>query len=194
MNLRPNIQTENLEDPTNYYFFKEYFSNEEIEKIKEIASKRTKIVGSVGGQVVKSYRDSSVRWISLEDDSFWIFDKIEKAILEANNLYKMILTHLEDDIQFTSYKSESQQHYDWHLDVGGGNSSKRKLSCIVQLSSREEYDGGDFLIKRSKEEEILPSGKGDCILFPSYILHKVTPVTRGERLSLVTWSGGTHFY
>lgn len=194
MKLNPTIHSRELEEPTNYYIFGDYFNDKEIGRVHEIASTKEKGEGQIfGGKVDKKYRDSNICWLDYSDDTSFIYDKMESAILEANNaLYHMILTHIEDRIQYTEYSSESKQHYDWHLDYGPGSSSKRKITCVVQLSDPDEYEGGDFLIKVGKGAIQLPKGKGCCIIFPSFLLHKVCPVRKGVRRSLVLWSGGTH--
>ena len=67
----------------------------------------------------------------------------------------------------------------------------RKLSVSVQLNASEEYEGGSFEIDQSGAPNALgPRSKGAMILFPSYVLHRVQPVTGGIRYSLVTWFVG----
>ncbi len=81
--------------------------------------------------------------------------------------------------------------YGWHLDIGPGNSSLRKLSASIQISAAHEYDGGDLELWGSPS---VAREKGTLIVFPSYLLHRVTPVTRGVRFSLVVWATGTSSY
>jgi PKHD-type hydroxylase len=63
----------------------------------------------------------------------------------------------------------------------------------VQLTDGTDYQGGDFEIMRGRDIEQLPKGKGTVLIFPSYLLHRVTPVTSGVRKSLVLWLGGASF-
>jgi PKHD-type hydroxylase len=81
--------------------------------------------------------------------------------------------------------------YGWHQDFGGGIS--RKLSMAVQLSDPSEYDGGALQVMTSGEPQSIPKKRGMIAVFPSYILHQVTPVTRGSRQSLVAWVSGPPF-
>jgi PKHD-type hydroxylase len=69
----------------------------------------------------------------------------------------------------------------------------RKLSISIQLTNPEEYEGGELKLYDSKEETIMDKAQGTLILFPSYVLHEVMPVTKGERNSLVTWVTGKQF-
>ena len=60
----------------------------------------------------------------------------------------------------------------------------RKISLVVFLSDTKDYDGGDF---EFQEEAKIPAEKGSILIFPSFLSHRVTPVTRGLRYSLVNW-------
>jgi predicted 2-oxoglutarate/Fe(II)-dependent dioxygenase YbiX len=75
-------------------------------------------------------------------------------------------------------------HYDWHVDVGDDIYSNRKISASLLLS--DNCDGGDLVLKQGADRPIHME-VGDMVLFPSYVLHKVKPITKGERWSLVTW-------
>ena len=93
-----------------------------------------------------------------------------------------------DKLQFLLY--EQGDHYNWHLDLGNGKHATRKLSIVIPLSSQESYEGGELLIKIADKDIVVPLKQGHAILFPSYILHKVTPVTKGKRFMLVGWMKG----
>lgn len=77
--------------------------------------------------------------------------------------------------------------YGWHLDVGPKRTALRKLSTSIQLSAPGDYDGGDLEIFGSPPVD---RTQGAIIVFPSYLPHRVTTVTRGLRRSLVAWSVG----
>ena len=76
------------------------------------------------------------------------------------------------------------------MDVGGGVALKRKISIVLQLSDPEEYEGWNFELFVNRKITKLPNSKGTVILFPSYCMHRVTPITKGERKSLVLWATG----
>ena len=73
----------------------------------------------------------------------------------------------------------------------------RKVSLTVQLSDPSEYEGGDLEISKGGLSEDsgykMHRGKGTVVIFPSYMMHRVTPVTRGTRRSFVLWVGGSHY-
>jgi PKHD-type hydroxylase len=73
------------------------------------------------------------------------------------------------------------------------NSQIRKLSLTIQLSDPFSYNGGELHLFTGNEPTIIPKEQGKLISFPSYVLHEVTPVTKGERYSLVAWITGPQF-
>ena len=114
-------------------------------------------------------------------------------VVEANktmwnfNLYSVI-----DSIQYTVY-SEGGGHYDWHMDIGPGSISHRKVSVTIQLSDPSEYEGGDLELWYGGGVIQIPKNKGLTVIFPSFSMHRVTPITKGTRKSLVLWLGGEHY-
>ncbi len=82
-------------------------------------------------------------------------------------------------------------HYDWHLDLGVSYPlTMRKVTVAIQLSDPASYDGGDFEALYGKQIDVAPRELGAVVVFPSYVLHRVTPVTRGVRCSLNAWIHG----
>ena len=85
------------------------------------------------------------------------------------------------------------QFYNKHVDFNGNPDTKshtRKLSMSVQLSDKNSYEGGDLIIYYGGEQYIAPKVKGTVIVFDSRLTHEVTPITKGERYSLVKWFHG----
>jgi PKHD-type hydroxylase len=100
------------------------------------------------------------------------------------------LSGFQEPLQIAEY--ESGGHYDWHVDIGADITSGRKISASVQLSDGNGYEGGEleFLNVDSMD---FPRSLGSVIIFPSYLPHRVKPVTRGIRRSLVVWVHGNPF-
>jgi len=113
-------------------------------------------------------------------------------VLEANQIWNFNIHSVIDSIQYTEYL-EGGGHYDWHIDIGPGSINHRKISITIQLSDVEEYEGGDFEIWTGGEFKKLPKKQGTAILFPSFLMHRVTPITKGVRKSLVLWVGGDSY-
>jgi len=69
----------------------------------------------------------------------------------------------------------------------------RKLSLVLQLSDPKDYEGGELILHLSEEPTVVPKKQGYVTIFPSFVLHEVTPVTSGTRHSLVSWISGKPF-
>ena len=156
---------------------------------------------------LKKKRDSNIVWMGEK----WIYKEIQPYIHRANQNagWNFEWDHSES-CQFTKYTKG--QYYDWHCDSWDqpyqkeqgdpSNGKIRKLSVTVTLSDPKDYKGGELEFdfrnldpdkKRNihKCKEILP--KGSLVVFPSFVWHRVCPVTRGERNSLVIWNLGYPF-
>lgn len=116
------------------------------------------------------------------------------AVDANNNLWDFDLISADEKIQYTEYLAEDEGHYTWHQDIGPGMASQRKVSITVQLSESDEYEGGDLEIWRGGNNVVAAErGAGVTVLFPSYLMHRVTKVSKGKRRSFVLWVGGQHY-
>ena len=173
-------------------YYHPIFSKEECEKIIDIGTKRGFLKAIVQKGLNTEIRDSNISWLYPSDDLEWAYRRLTDVIMDLNSKYfKFDLFGFTEGFQFTHYK-EPYGKYKKHVDRGK-NHSIRKLSMSVQLSDPEDYVGGDFMLYEGEEPTILPKEQGKLILFPSYVLHEVKPVTKGERYSLVTWITGPSF-
>lgn len=138
----------------------------------------------------ENYRVSQIAWIPPEPAHHWLYHKLGVLFMQAAGQFGYELEGFLDALQFTEYGAG--QHFDWHMDIGRDQTSLRKLSLTIQLSEPQDYDGGmlDFVGLGSREES---RQRGSATLFPSYMAHRVTPVTRGVRRSLVAWGSGRPF-
>lgn len=150
-------------------------------------------VGGMGEGVVNTdIRKSMVGWMTVCPDTAWIFQRITDAVKSINKeFYQYDLTHMES-IQFTKYEPDSN-FYGKHIDSMYETNSSRKLSVSVLMTDPEEFDGGDLNIYIGDDPMPLPKDRGTALFFPSWSLHEVTPVTRGDRISLVSWICGPKF-
>jgi PKHD-type hydroxylase len=99
----------------------------------------------------------------------------------------------QEPTQLGRYKSTDQGHYDWHMDAGvPKNGQQRKLSISILLSDPSDFEGGELQFKGIEDRKILTK-QGSIVVFPSFIEHKVTPVTKGVRYTAVTWANGPSF-
>jgi PKHD-type hydroxylase len=140
-------------------------------------------------------RDSFVSWLFPNEVTSWIFERMANVVNRMNDeFFGFDLQCMEQGFQFTRYQAPGE-HYDWHVDRGGGHGI-RKLSITVQLSDPDAYEGGDLeLWFGGDQDEALKAerGRGVVTVFPSWVMHRVTPVTAGARHSLVCWVSGPSF-
>ena len=123
----------------------------------------------------------------------WPHKQIDQFAKQANDAkYKYdIQGFLNNDIPLI-LKYEKGEHYDWHIDTGRGLSN-RKLSFIIQLSDSKDYEGGDIEFIGSKVDAKAFRQKGVCIIYPSFLPHRITKVTKGVRHAIVGWIHGPTF-
>ncbi len=183
-----------------YYYFKNAFDEDEIKAIHKLADQVEYQKAVTEGKEeddteLDTVRKSNIKWIPKNEDSEWLYNKIGDMAVEANNeLYKFDLKGMKEEIQYTVYPKDAG-HYDWHMDIGSsGFMMQRKLSCTIELSDHGvDYEGGKLQANKGNGITELPQGKGTATFFPSFFIHRVTPVTMGERRSLVLWIGGDHY-
>ena len=137
-------------------------------------------------------RKTNLAWAEVGTEIFdTVFDYITSANESAGWNYD--ITGMEP-VQLGEYTDGG--HYVWHTDMDNPcmEGYQRKLSCSVQLSDPDTYEGGDLILEDSRGYEFTaPRQKGSVIVFPSFLKHKVTPVTKGVRYSAVGWMRGPAF-
>ena len=136
------------------------------------------------------YRKSRIKWCPQNEEWGWVYGKLHDFIVEANDsMWKFDLSSMNEQIQYTEYYGTQEGGYDWHMDCGIEIQNQRKISVTAQLSDSHEYEGGDLQFNIGKEI-VAHREQGAAIIFPSFYLHRVTPVTKGVRKSFVLWVGG----
>ena len=137
-----------------------------------------------------SLRRSQIAFLGPEQKHAWLYQRIWAAVQVCNPQYFDVdVVGVEPNVQVARYDSSDAGFYDWHFDFGPAK-PERKLSISIQLSSSEDYEGGDLEMLFGKSPTTLDRTRGAFIIFPSFMLHRVTPVTRGTRWSLVAWIHG----
>ena len=169
------------------------FTETECDKIIKLGNKSKLKKGQTGNAIQSDkIRNSDVRFIQPDIASDWIYRRLTDATQHLNNdFFNFDLHGFGEDLQFTKYEAPTG-HYAYHVDSGMGY-KVRKLSSVIQLSDEEDYVGGNLELKLGDEPVILSKKRGTMLLFPSYVLHRVTPVTEGTRYSLVSWVTGPAF-
>ena len=169
------------------------FTADECDRIIELAHFDMTEATTFGG--VTDYRQSSVRFLYPSPATGWMFRRITGIVVAVNNQhFGFDLTGMIEGLQFTRYKPPAG-HYDWHCDMAP-DKAPRKLSLTIQLSDPDGYTGGDLELAAgggNSDVEVVGRERGRAFLFPSWMPHRVTPVTEGVRYSLVAWITGPLF-
>lgn len=181
---------------------KPIFTLPEVDKIiqmGEVNLEDAKIDGTEAA--IQGHRNSSISWFKRGPDTEFIYKPLLQTIYleNVNNSWNFDYDAIED-LQFTTYGPE--QHYDWHADqrsVPYADADEylqgkiRKISFSVLLN--HDYEGGEFefelgLPHEENRTELCQVKTGEAIVFPSFTYHRVRPVTKGKRYSLVGWICG----
>lgn len=154
-----------------------------------------KDAGLVRGATAHQIRRADLVWLDDLPQAAWVLDRMMGAVAEANRAaFGFDLTEFAESPQVARYGAERAGHFDWHSDIGSGAlAAKRKLTIVVQLSDPADYDGGLLEIWPDSALRKAPQDRGTAVIFPSFMLHRVTPVTHGTRWSLTLWSHGPAF-
>lgn len=177
------------------------FTEEELDAICSIGERKppkNSMIGVNSGTLNEKVRNSIISWIEPEG---WLAERLEYIARQLNGKYfGLDLWGFGENFQYTTYKydvkKKIEQHYDWHMDQGSSEGPPRKLSLVLQLSDPSEYEGGELQIMTGNSGslgETCRKQKGIIYAFPSYLMHRVTPVTKGIRRTLVVWISGPKF-
>jgi len=139
-----------------------------------------------------SVRSSKVSWL---DNDSQIKEQMWSYVSQANIKAFGFEILNKSPFQYTEYHASEGGHYDWHTDINwnGDTNFDRKLSVTVQLSDPFDYEGGGFEFNECQSPGIESRAKGTVLVFPSYLQHRVLPITSGCRRSLVAWYEGPRF-
>ena len=168
-----------------------YFETQDLDKGTVIGNPKARVSN------VKFYN-----WDPKNENTAWIFQKMNSVITHINNLYYGFDLNGYTSFQYTEYEAQENGKYDWHMDISLGQIKPnnmidtRKLSVTMCVNEPgDEYEGGEFQINNcnEKECETITTKKGRMIIFPSFMIHRVAPVTKGKRKSIVVWVEGPKF-
>ena len=143
----------------------------------------------VASGVNYQHRRTRIRSIPPDAEHTWIFQRLRQLVSMANQqAFHFQLNELMS-VDVLEYSPDG--YFDWHLDLGTGIFATRKLSLITFLTPPDEYEGGNLCFMDGGAP--LRLAQGTTAIFPSYLLHKVEPVTGGTRFTLVSWAHGPSF-
>lgn len=171
------------------------FTVEQCNTIIKIGRECPKLQGKVfekESDEIADIRKSDISWIPF-DKLTPMYDQLNQVIHQFNNnFFGFEGIQINEPAQYTEYSPGG--FYDWHIDINTTGKTQppiRKISMSVLLSNPSEFEGGDLdLIDPGKKVKL---EQGQAVFFASFLRHKVNPVTKGNRKSLVVWFGGPSF-
>ena len=159
----------------------------DLHKDSQNPHKEGRVISDGDNVVNLNTRDVDV-WVIHENNRF-IDELLIKAALEVNKDYGFQISGIIERPQLLKYEAPSKG-YDWHVDIGAGDASTRKISISILLN--DDYRGGELGFFAEKSQYIKPD-RGMAVCFPSFLPHCVMPVEKGTRWSLVSWINGEPF-
>lgn len=178
----------------NWVYADNIFSPDEckiiIEKFKDKLEQ-----GTIGNNDrLEEIRQSKIHLLQSNDnENKWIFEKIAGAVLYLNQQFFNFDIEKIETLQFSEYDESYKGFYEKHIDMMYQSVGFRKLSFTILLSNDKDYEGGELLLHYDIEPAVTRQEQGGIVMFPSYTLHEVKPVTKGTRYALVGWVWGPRF-
>ena len=175
--------------------WKDLFTPQELDAIEACGDGLMPMRAEIGGRKnTDQLRITRVAWMERGPETAWLYARLEEAVLHLNaEFYKFDLFGLSESFQYTVYDGVEGGHYNWHVDLGAENVEPRKISLSLQLTDPSRYEGCNLVLEAGDGPYAAEKARGTLIAFPSYVLHRVTPIESGVRKSLVIWVSGPEF-
>lgn len=171
----------------------DFLTSEECETLIEIT---TVIKGENPGAINKGPDYRKVQAIPLHalgSKITWLTDRIQQAVRDFNyQFYRFDISAL-DGLSLCTYNAEQGSQYRAHNDCAINDGLMRKLTVVIQLTDPSEYQEGTTVVLDGEEQIPLKKERGSINIFPSFLTHRVDPITQGTRHALVTWVAGPPF-
>jgi PKHD-type hydroxylase len=174
------------------------FSAAELDRLERHCDGLALEQARVTGDGYNSIRTTRVAWVHRNSEiTEHLYGKMEEIVLRLNS------EHFRSDLsglttlQYAVYSQSEAGYFDWHIDYGRDASDPaqepRKITLSVQLSDAASYDGCDLEVRAAHLVDVAPRQRGTLVAFRANALHRVTPITRGMRKSLVAWAAGPEY-
>lgn len=182
-------------DDYSVYFALNFLSKEECDKILNL---KTVIQPSSATtpDADTNIRKSTVYWLDHDKSTDWIYQKLGSKILEINRLhFGFDLSGILEPLQVAEYNSDENGQYIWHTDFHTKTpmNVQRKISLSINLTDDGAYEGGNIEHFHINYPAVTPRDIGALVIYPSYIMNRVTPVTRGTKHVLNLFVHGPNF-
>eukprot|EP00914_Ancora_sagittata_P004198 GHVO01009241.1.p2 GENE.GHVO01009241.1~~GHVO01009241.1.p2 ORF type:complete len:206 (-),score=13.52 GHVO01009241.1:15-632(-) len=189
-----------------------FLSSEKCDELKkDIMESEQDVIGCVGDEkgtailpeirktnewYLRDQPNNEFRPDKVNKDWKWLQDKMFQMVNIVNDsVFHFDVDGCDDELKLIEYQDGG--FYGWHTDFNAGSCSNRKIVGIIQLTDPSEYEGGDVQFgiqdKDTKEWYTMEKNKGALTLFPAFLCHNVTPVTKGKRYVIQELFVGDHF-
>lgn len=174
------------------------FSAGELDRLERHCEKLALEQARVTGDGYNSIRSTKVAWVHRNCEiTENLYRKMEQVMLRLNvEHFRSELSGLRT-LQYAVYSETDAGYFDWHIDYGRDptdpQQEPRKITLSVQLSEGSSYDGCDLEVRAAHLIDAAPRQRGALVAFRANALHRVTPITRGIRRSLVAWAAGPEY-
>lgn len=174
------------------------FSEAELNLLERYCDGLALESAQVLGDGYNSIRTTKVAWVERESEATGpLYLKMEEIVLRLNaEHFRSDLSGLTT-LQYAVYRETEAGYFDWHIDYGRDSrdpaQEPRKLTLSLQLSDGASYDGCDLEVRAAHVVDVAPRQRGALVAFRANALHRVTPITRGIRKSLVAWAAGPEY-
>jgi PKHD-type hydroxylase len=173
------------------------FTPEELDRVTAYGDRQALTRGTVlsdGPEITyESLRIVREAILAPNAEIAWLYERMERVIRALNHqVYKFDLMGFAEPFRYMVYHGNEGGHFGWHVD-NGRQANARKLSATLQLTEAGAYEGCDLELFGTHQPEKASRTRGAVTIFPSYVLHRVTPIQTGTRKALVAWSTGPNF-
>jgi PKHD-type hydroxylase len=173
------------------------FSTAQLDALERQCDRLPLEPAQLTGKGNESIRTTQVAWVLRSTGTEDLYRHMEAIVLRLNtDLFHFELTGLMA-MQYAVYRATDAGYFDWHNDYGryrgDPGQEPRKITMSLQLSGESSYDGCDLEIRAAHPVDVAPRARGTLVAFRANALHRVTPITRGVRKSLVIWAAGPEF-
>jgi PKHD-type hydroxylase len=172
------------------------FTVEELDRMERYCDGLALTAGPLNGLPQGTYNDTfrvtQIASIHQAPEIMWFYERLADIVRGFNNrTYQFDLRGFSEPPQYMVYRGSEGAHFDWHWDMGP--QPPRKFSLTLQLSDPSHYQGCELQFNTGTVIVSAPKNRGVAIGFPSYMLHRVTPITLGTRKAIVAWITGPNF-
>jgi PKHD-type hydroxylase len=172
------------------------FTVEELDRLERYCDGLVLTRGHLNGLPQGAYDDvkrvTEIASIRQTPEIMWFYERLADIVRGLNNRsYQFDLRGFSEAPQYMVYRDSEGGHFDWHMDTGP--QPPRKLSLTIQLTDPSHYEGCKLEFNTGSVIVSAPKNRGVAIAFPSYMIHRVTPITSGTRKAIVAWVSGPNF-